>query len=94
MVTIKVLGPGCNNCKTVEARVRSAVENLGADAHIEKVTDYSEILRYGVLGTPGLVIDEKVVCAGRVPTGAEVAAWLMNAQAVCGSRIDSIQRMA
>jgi small redox-active disulfide protein 2 len=76
MLTIKVLGPGCNNCKTVEARVRRAVENLGADANIEKVSDYSEIVRYGVLSTPGIVMDEKVVCAGRVPTEAEIGNWV------------------
>ena len=82
MLTIKVLGPGCNNCKNLEARVRSAVEKLGADAQIEKITAFPEILEYGILATPGLVVNGKVVCVGRVPAEAEVASWLMEAQAV------------
>jgi small redox-active disulfide protein 2 len=65
---IKVLGPGCMNCKTLERRTREAVEQLSLDAVIQKVEDYQEISSYGIISTPGLVIDEKVVSQGRVPT--------------------------
>jgi len=69
---IKILGPGCNNCVNLERVTRQAVADLGLDAQIEKVTDYAEIMGYGVMSTPGLVVDEKVVVAGRVPTAAKV----------------------
>jgi small redox-active disulfide protein 2 len=69
---IKILGPGCNNCVNLERVTRQAVADLGIDAQIEKVTDYAEIISYGVMSTPGLVVDEKVVVAGRVPTPAKV----------------------
>ena len=69
---IKVLGPGCANCKRLEDRTREAVTDLGLDAQIEKVTDYAEIAGYGVMKTPGLVIDEKLVVSGRVPTTREI----------------------
>ena len=65
---IKVLGPGCNNCVTLEARLRDALEELGQEASIEKVTDYTQIMGYGIMATPGLVIDGKVVSSGKVPT--------------------------
>ncbi len=69
---IKVLGPGCNNCKNLERVTRQAVDALGLDATIEKVTDYPTIVGYGVMSTPALVVDEKLVLSGRVPTTAQV----------------------
>jgi small redox-active disulfide protein 2 len=76
MLTIKVLGPGCQNCQNVEAVSRKAVEMMGVQAEIIKVTDRNEIMSYKILSTPGLVINEKVVCAGRIPSTAEVSNWL------------------
>jgi small redox-active disulfide protein 2 len=71
-VIIKVLGSGCANCVNLEKAARQAIADLGIEATIEKVTDYPTILGYGVMSTPGLVVDEKVVLAGRVPNAAEV----------------------
>jgi len=79
MLTIKVLGSGCPNCKKVEAIARQAVSGLGVEADVVKVTDYNQISAYNILSTPGLVINEKVVCAGRIPTPAEVTTWIANA---------------
>ncbi len=76
MINIKVLGPGCNNCKMVEANTRAALENLGIQADIEKVTAYPEIRKWNILSTPGLVINDKVVCAGRIPDIDEITTWL------------------
>jgi small redox-active disulfide protein 2 len=73
---IKVLGPGCNNCKMVEANVRKAMGGLGIEAEVEKVTSYPEIMKWNILSTPGLVINDKVVCAGRIPDIAEITTWL------------------
>ncbi len=79
MLSIKVLGPGCDNCKKVEAIARQAVANLGAEATIEKVIDRAEYPKYGLLYTPGLVINGKLVCGGRIPTEAEVMTWATDA---------------
>jgi small redox-active disulfide protein 2 len=76
MIRIEVLGPGCNNCKRLEANAREAVGMAGIDAEIIKVTDYAEIAAHGVLSTPGLVIDGKLVSAGRIPSPGDSAAWL------------------
>ena len=65
-MTIKILGPGCSNCKTLERRTREAAEGMGADIAVEKVEDLQHIMSYGIMSTPGLVIDEKVVSQGRV----------------------------
>ncbi len=79
MLNIKVLGPGCENCHKVGTIARQAAANLSLEAHIEKITDRAEIVRYKILATPGLVINEKVVNAGRIPTEAEVITWLTTA---------------
>lgn len=81
MLTVKVLGPGCDNCKKVEAVARKAIGNLALEAEIIKITDYNEIRAYPILGTPGLVVNEKLVCAGRIPEEGEVVTWLVNALA-------------
>ena len=81
MLSIKVLGPGCDNCKKVEQIAHQAVDQLGVEAYIEKVTDRAEFKKYGLLATPGLVINEKLVCGGRIPTQAEVTTWLTGALA-------------
>ena len=79
MLTIKVLGPGCSNCKKLEAIAHQAVDQMGLEAEVIKVTEYPAINAYNILTTPGLVVNEKVVSAGRIPTVAEVTTWLANA---------------
>lgn len=80
MLTIKVLGSGCENCKKVEGIARNVINMMGMQAEVIKVTEWAEIKKYPILGTPGLVINEKVVCAGRIPSEAEVTTWLVNAE--------------
>lgn len=69
---IKILGPGCANCHALEARTRQAVTDLGLTARITAVTDFPSIVGYGVMSTPALVVDERVVVAGRVPSTAQL----------------------
>ena len=76
MLTIKVLGPGCANCKKLEEVARKAVASLNVEAEIIKVTDMQAIIAYDVLQTPGLVINEKLVSSGRIPTPATVVEWI------------------
>ena len=76
---IEVLGPGCANCKRLEQEARQAVGLAGVEAEIVKVTDYREIMAYGVMSTPGLVIDGKVVSTGRIPSAGDIAMWLYQA---------------
>ena len=80
MLVIKVLGPGCSNCQKVEAVARQAASSLGVEADFVKVTDWNDIKKYPILSTPGLVVNEKLVCGGRIPTEAEVTTWLANAE--------------
>jgi small redox-active disulfide protein 2 len=79
MLTIKVLGSGCANCKRVEQIARKVVADMALEAEIVKVTEYPEIMKYNLLSTPGLVVNEKVVSSGRIPTPAEVTTWLTDA---------------
>ena len=76
---IKVLGPGCARCFELERRIRRAVEALGIDARVEKVTDIREMISYRIMATPGLVIDGKVKCAGRIPSADEIKTWIREA---------------
>ncbi len=76
MLTVKILGSGCANCKKLEAVARAAVASAGLDAEFVKVTDIASIMAYDLLATPGLVIDDKLVCGGRIPTQAELQSWL------------------
>jgi len=79
MLTIKVLGSGCANCKRLEQIARKVVSDLAIEADVIKVTDFTDIMSYNVLTTPGLVINEKVVSSGRIPSPAEVTTWVVNA---------------
>ena len=76
MKTVKILGPGCANCRKLEAVAREAAAGAGVEAEFIKVSDMKAIMGYDVLSTPGLVIDEKLVSSGRIPTQAEVRQWL------------------
>ena len=74
---IKVLGSGCMNCQTLEKRTKEALEELNLEAVVEKVQDYQKIASYGIMRTPGLVIDEKVATAGFVPTVEKIKELLL-----------------
>lgn len=76
MLTVKILGSGCANCKKLESVARDAASETGVQAEFLKVTDMKEIMKYDLLSTPALVINEKVVSSGRIPTKAEIQGWL------------------
>jgi small redox-active disulfide protein 2 len=77
---IKILGPGCARCHELELRVKRALEELKAEATVEKISDIKKIVEYRILSTPGLVIDGKVVVSGRVPTLDEIKKWIREAE--------------
>lgn len=79
MIEIKVLGPGCANCKKLEQITHRVVNFLAADANIEKVTDYQEIVELGVMATPGLIVNDEVVSSGRIPSETEITDWIIKA---------------
>jgi small redox-active disulfide protein 2 len=79
MLTVKILGSGCPNCKKVEELARQAANGMGLQAEFIKVTDHAEITKYPILSTPGLVINEQVVSSGRIPSVAEITTFLANA---------------
>ena len=79
MVKIEVLGPGCANCVRLVHAALEAVEMAGVEAEVTKITDYGDIIARGVMSTPGLVIDSKVVSVGRVPSATDIAEWLTRA---------------
>lgn len=76
MKTVKVYGPGCNRCETTEAMVKEAAAKLGIEAKVEKVTDAREIAMAGVMSTPGISIDGKLVHAGGLPDAGKLEGWL------------------
>ena len=76
---IKVLGSGCARCHQLEETAKEVVKELGIDAEIEEIKDIKKIMEYTILTTPGLVIDEKLVCSGRVPAKAELVTFITTA---------------
>ncbi len=81
MLSIKVLGPGCANCEKVEEIAKKVVATLSIDATVTKLPDRAAWQKYGLLSTPGLVINEKLMCGGRIPSEAEVTTWVTSALA-------------
>jgi len=82
-----VLGSGCANCQRLEVIAREAVAKLGIEAQVEHVTDIKEIMARGVIATPGLAVNGKVVCAGRVPKASEIVSMLATALAGQDARL-------
>lgn len=76
---IKVLGTGCAKCQALEKKVKEIVQKNSIDAVVEKITDLKEIMAYGVLMTPGLVINKKVVSFGSIPKEEQILKWLNEA---------------
>ena len=78
-MVITVFGPGCARCREAERLVQSVLQELGLAAEVVKVADFKEMMAYGVMSTPALALDGKVLCTGQVPDKAEVVGWLRSA---------------
>jgi small redox-active disulfide protein 2 len=90
MKTVKILGTGCPNCKRTEAVIKTVVDELGlTDINIQKVEDIEDIMAYDIMSTPAVVINEKVVIKGRVPSFDEMKQLLKEEDACCSSDDDS-----
>jgi small redox-active disulfide protein 2 len=76
MISVKILGTGCKKCQTLESKVRELAQQNDIEAAVEKVTDLNEIMNYGIMMTPGLVIDEKVKSYGTIPKDDQILNWL------------------
>ena len=75
MLTIKILGSGCPNCKRLEKEVSETLSELAIDYEVIKVTDYADIMTYGIMSTPGLVMNETVLSTGRIPKRQQIIDW-------------------
>ncbi|MCS7071252.1 MAG: thioredoxin family protein [Anaerolinea sp.] len=80
MLTIKILGSCCSNCERLEQEVRAALAGTAIEHEIVKVTDDAEIMAYGILSTPGLVMNETILSAGRIPKRDQIVAWAQQMQ--------------
>jgi small redox-active disulfide protein 2 len=80
MTTVKVLGAGCSKCKTLEGKVRQLIAVHRLNVNVEKVSDLQEIMKYGIMATPGLVINGKVKSVGTVPKDSQLVQWLKEAK--------------
>ena len=78
-MNIKILGTGCARCHDLEKITKQAIKELGIDATSEEVKDINKIMEYPILATPGLVIDDKLVCSGKVPSKAEIVKYINTA---------------
>lgn len=79
MLNIKVLGPGCANCINLEKLCKEVVAENAVDANIEKITDFKDIMAHGIMSTPGLIINGKIVLSGKLPIKSTLTHWVMNA---------------
>jgi small redox-active disulfide protein 2 len=86
MNTIKVYGSGCSNCVKLETMCKEVVRELSIETNIEKVTDIQEIMKTGILSTPGLEINGKMISSGKLPTKSTLVHWIMNALAEAGNK--------
>lgn len=76
MISVKILGTGCKKCQTLEQKVKDLISQNNIDAAVEKVTDINEMMSYGIMMTPGLVVNEKLMSTGIIPKDEQILNWL------------------